>query len=396
MINAIIPIPNRYPLRYRLGTGFMMGCGIGVSGRAVTVLPLRFYKFFSTYQNAQYQHIFASDCLIDTALLSRDKNIFNGQESNNCGTLVPISVKRTTLDSSATFLFPRCINFLLRRYKVGVPLDEVDVVNTPISCELSPFCVGVTGISEFNFRYLRGYMMEHNWCGFTENDRLLMSATTPELPHKIGQYADEIAYTKLHGNALASYILDLCSYEKSNIATLNAYLSMYNYNFVYDPITLLCVSTPSYLYGHQLRCYLGDELQLRMNSKLSHVNIDAPIPFITERSVDLVDPYSWNAELIEMIMDIGADDFVVNIDAETSNILTDSMIPAYGNSAYIPLANCASATFGEAKKIEIAKNWMDEVYITLWDRNMNPKTFYINLAWYHLVTPSLINTSLVE
>ncbi len=47
MINAIIPIPARYPVGYMLGGGFRVdGKRLGVSGRTIKVLPLYFYKFW--------------------------------------------------------------------------------------------------------------------------------------------------------------------------------------------------------------------------------------------------------------------------------------------------------------------------------------------------------------
>ena len=80
MINAIIPIPARYPVGYMLGGGFRVdGKRLGVSGRTIKVLPLYFYKFFSTYGNASYQHIFASDTAIDPLTLGKAKKQCNAQ-----------------------------------------------------------------------------------------------------------------------------------------------------------------------------------------------------------------------------------------------------------------------------------------------------------------------------
>jgi len=403
MIQAIIPIPQRYPIGYTLGSGFRISGRMGISGRTIKVLPLYFYKIFSTHGNASYQHIFASDSIINPITLESSRNNFNLQKDYYGGVLVPISVKRFDATRPNTFLFPRCINFLLQNYRQNIPIDEVDVLNDGAYSELSPGCPGVVGISEFNFYYLKNFMETHQWCGMNSPQRLLMSAISPEAPYRISNYVQEIENCHLHGDALAQYISDLCTYETGTALNMREFLEMEKYDFPMDPITQLCACTPSYLYGHQLRPFLGNEMNLSGYSRIGYNPVDneltrSPLNFMFEQA----DPYAWSDEVMEDLINMADEDFRLTITPNGPVMESFSTLSNQSPSIITHLYDSLMYSFPQYKQIEIVKNWADEVFMTVWSGSNNtwsppgPHTFYLNLAWYHLTSPSLINMNLVR
>ena len=398
MINAIIPIPLRYPKGYTLGTGFRVnGMNLGISGRAIRVLPLYFYKFFSTYGTACYQHIFASDTIIDPVTLNKAKHGFTQQTDAYGGVFVPISVKRFDVDGNNTFLFCRSIDFLLTHYKEDVPLDEVDVLYSGNYSELSPGCPGVAGISEFNFYYLKNFMLNNKWLGLTNENRLLMSAMTPELPYKISNYIMEIEGAHLYGDALAEYISDLCTYETGTAFSMRDFLETEKYNYPLDPITKLCVCTPSFLYGSQLRPFLGNEFTLSGFSRLGYNPIENQLTQSPlNLKFELADPYTWSDEIMEDLINMSDEDFQLIITNEGPVMKSFSVI---GNPAPSIIEHLYQAVLYNLRKyirVEIVKNWAEEVFMTCWNVDNTFHTYYLNLAWYHLLSPSLVNMKLVR
>ena len=398
MINAIIPIPARYPVGYMLGGGFRVdGKRLGVSGRTIKVLPLYFYKFFSTYGNASYQHIFASDTAIDPVTLGKAKNQFNSQNDYYGGLFVPISVKRLDEFGCATFLFCRCINFLIQCYRQGVPLDEVDALNCGHYSELSPGCDGVAGISEFNFYYMQNFMNNNSWVGFNNADRLIMSAMTPELPATISDYVYEIEITHLYGDALVQYISDLSDYESGKAFDLRDFLENRKFNYPIDPITRLCICTPSYLYGHQLRSFLGNEMNLSGFSRIGYNPMDNDFTrSAINLKFELADPYTWSDEIMESLVNMADEDFRFVLTNSGPVMEGFSIIGSRAPSIIDSLYRAIRNNLQKYSKIEVVKNWSDEVFMTVWDSNGSFHTYYINLAWYHLMSPSLVNMNLVR
>ena len=397
MIHAIIPIPLRYPMGYTLGVGFRdHGIGLGISGRTVKVLPLYFYKFFSTHGSESYQHIFASDTIIDPITLNKAKNGFNLQPDYYGGVFVPISVKRFDVYGNTTFLFARSINFLLKNYRRNIPLDEVDVLTNGNYSELSPECCGVAGISEFNFTYLSNFMKNNKWFGMTEANRLLMSSMTPELPERISNYVLEIESCQLYGEALANYISDLCTYEQGTAFSMKEFLEGNRYSFPLDPITKLCACTPSYLYGAQLRPFLGNALNLSGYSRIGYNPIDNNlIQSPLNLKFETADPYTWSEEIMEDLINMSDEDFRLTITPECPIMESFSVIGNPAPSIVEHLYQAVLYNLRKYSKIEIVKNWAEEVFMTCWGYDGSCYTYYLNLAWYHLITPSLVNINLV-
>lgn len=395
MITAIIPIPMRYPHGHLLGSGFLVNEKIGISGRAVRALPLYFYKFFSSYGNSCYQHIFATDTILDTARLSTCKNIFNSQISDTGGTLVPISVKRLDTGGTNTFLFTKCINFLLRNYHCGVPLDEVDVLGLTANSELAPLCCGVSGISEFNFWHMKDFMERHNWCGLDAHSRRLMSVLTPETPAHTSNYVSEIVEGQWHEDAMAEYITDMCTYEMGIAMSMKDFLEAEKYTYPIDPITAACINTPSYLYGATLRPYLGDPNTMRGYSMLASQPLDnAFTRAALNLSFENADPYTWSDEFMEDLVNMGDDEFTLTVTSAGPVMQGYDVVTSRAPSITEHLYKSLLCSFSKYDRVELIKTWAEEVFLTFW-KGSTSHTFYINLAWYHLITPSLINMNLV-
>ena len=401
MIEAIIPIPNRHHDGDLIGIGFDNNVAC-VSGRAIQALPLCFYKFYSRYGNSLLQHIFASDSIITPTTLNRSRNIFTGVDEGTGGTLVPISVKRVECGHATTFLFPRCIDFLLRSYKRGVPLREADVLTLGNYSELAPKCTGVVGVSEFNFKHLGNFMMMNNWCGLSNRNRLIMSTMTPELPETISTYADEIISLRLFEGELAQYISDLGVYESGNAFSIKEYLESKKYEYAIDPLTAQCIATPSYIFGKQLQFYLGDEIMLRNYHSIStYHEPDNKVP-LGEIFMDVNprfqtdDPYTWSNAFMEELINIADDGFNILIDSSGAVRDTLEIVPGSWGATSYPLAKCVYSVFKQFRSILIHKTWTEEVCIKFVDYSGFTNTYYINLAWYHLISPSLINTNLVR
>lgn len=399
MITSITPIPNRYPKNLLL-----------ISGRnspnyrvVATTARLFFYKVTSIHGQCGYEHVFASDCHLDPIGLRESKMWSDGPtDHSHGGTLVPISLTRTDRSGRQTFLFPHCISFLFNSFIPGVPLDEADILsNRPRYYRLSPNCDGVVGISEFNFARLNHPMRNQGWLGMSINDRQFMSLLTPELPEKISSYVEEILYLRLMGDNLAKYITDVAQYENQQMYTLKDYLEQFRYSYPLDPITLECLSTPSYLYGYQLRSYLSDPLTLQNNETLGYHPCEYHYQSLMryQYGVDSEYPVKLLLEeygLIEAIINAPSPTYWVDINEASYVVNAPTFGVALAPSVYEPLVKEIRRLF-KCPRVCISRAFNEEVFIYPFMDNAHCDTvYYINLAWYHLISPSLINSTLVN
>ena len=192
-------------------------------------------------------------------------------------------------------------------------------------------------------------------------------------------------------------------YENGEPIDPKEFFSEHNYHdSLIDPLTLKCLRSPTYILSSNLKPYISNQLDMRRYGTLGmHPQNDAftsnIVPFSFEGPMDTYSKY----ELVENIMSLPEDWFSMRITWD--NYIFDQF-SMFGNNIFTSaeiIHNSARQLFlnkwvhGEYAydDIVISKNWYDEVFISCKNK-MGVTTYYINLAWFHLLSPSLINHTL--
>lgn len=421
MINAIIQIPNRLPYGTILSGGEVSEKTIGgrpvklLSGRSVRVVPLIFYKFFSQWGQSFYEHIFATDEPFDPITLSRfvDASTGNYSKSNMGAMLVPISMKMINQHNVETFLFAKSINYLISCYQIGTPLASIvpfDLNRTydpTKALEVPDAASGLISGGVMSYGEYRKYIFEDVLYSTYGTNRLppdiefALDHMTSERPATINECMEEINYNYTSVDAIWNYIDQLYTYETGEPLDPAEFFSEHNYHeSIIDPLTLKCLRTPTYLLLSCLKPYMTFTEMRKYGTYGMYPQNDA----FTQNVISFnfggnFGVYTKNG-LIESIMSIPCDWFTIRM-------TWDDYIPEYysifGYNVSLPierLHDTARQIFLNKwvdkeyayDDIVISKNWYDEIFISCKNK-MGITTYYINLAWYHLISPSLINMS---
>ena len=416
MIDCIMQIPNR------VTDGTLLSCAhslssydqastkhLYISGRSIRVVPLTFYKVFSRWGSNRYEHTFVTDEPFDTIYLSSYQNgvtkeIERGHVSS---VLYPISVKKITPYHVTTHLFSKSIDVLLQHYRIGQPLAGIQpLIAPPVNgVRLSPECPdGVSSFSEYQkFIFDDVFISVKGNYELSPQQQLVISSLTPERPQFVNSCVDEIVYNGLNGSALFQYIDDMFVYESGEHLNPAEWLCEYIYDeWPLDPITLLCVLSPPHIILSNLLPHMGDLLTRISYNRLGFTHqpdplLDGAIP-IRFNNLDGLKLY----DLVEGLLSIPDTDFQIEMTWDNYIPHFTSMFGYQTKLANENIHQTCRLLFLDkwhgggvgAMKIVLSKNWLDEVAI--WCELEDGKTLvmYLNLAWFHLTSPSLINRSL--
>ena len=429
MIDCICPIPNRLPLGTVLHGSTVIGQNnttrLTVSGRSIRIVPLTFYKVFSHWGKYRYEHVFATDEPFDIIhLLSYWDATCNDHFTDKMGSLlIPISVSKYGDSFARTFLFSKSINYLFHIYKTTVPLSLCPSLTTllsdryfvsDVSLEVPTFgqnlivSGGVNSYGDFQkFMFSDVLYSRMGSLGLTPYQMMLLTTMTPELPERINTCLDEIASNYCSKEQIYNFIDDMTAYERGTHLEHGELFEDYIYDeFPPDPITTECLRSPTYILLNTLRPHLGDKLTMLSYAKLGYsVQHDAFTQAIQtisfSDSVQVVNRY----DLIESIINIPITDYRIDMTWDSCDIVEypyfntkQTILPGKYYLEHIHqlcrqlfLNKWASNVWYD--KVTISKNWLDELFICCQVDN-KILTYYVNLAWFHLISPSLVNSTM--
>ncbi len=420
MITGVLQIPNRIPVGSVLFGGTPIEKRFNdtvvkvLSGRSIRVVPLFFYKFFSQWGKSFYEHIFATDEPFDTVTLTRfvDSSTGDYSKSRIGSVLVPISMKRISNTGVQNFLFAKSINFLICNYQIGLPLAEIpfDGVSNFDSSKCIEIPVeGLFSKGVASYGAYRKFLFEdviystYGSKGLPPDVEFALDHMTTEEPAMIASCMDELLYQYTSSDAVWNYIDELYKYETGEPLDPKEFFSDHNYHeSVIDPLTLQCLRTPTYLLLSNIRTYISSQQMMYACGNLGAnpqndeftSNI---VPFSFESKID---HYS-KLQLIEELVRIPSDWCTVQMDWDKYIQSTMSRYNSGCSESFESLHNTCRQLFLNKwvnhdyayDNIVLSKNWYDEIFISCKNK-MGITTYYINLAWYHLTSPSLINQSL--
>lgn len=429
MINAIIQIPQRLPIGTVISGGELMDMYDSnrirtkvLSGRSIRVVPLIFYKFFSQWGPSRYEHIFATDEPFDTIGMSQFVAGDTGQYSKNPvgSILFPISMKRIGPNSTETFLFAKSINHLLSNYQIGLPLSDIPFtglesidLNKTIEVPyrgtnlISKGVVSYGGCKKHIFEDV--LYSSYGSTNIKPEIDLAMEAMTLERPATIASCLCEIISNYPSKEAVWSYIDELYKYETGEHIDPTEFFEEHSYTVdlkhpftMLDPITAKCIFSPTFILTNNLKHYLADHFTTRCYGSMGyHPENDSFTNNIVPFDIGGDHGTYTKLDMIESLMSIPDDGFSIHM-------TWDQYVPDYysyfGNPSNIPTEKiheaCKQVFLNKwvggdfaYDDIVVSKNWYDEVFISCKNK-MGLTTYYINLAWFHLMSPSLINKCL--
>ena len=422
MINAIIQIPNRYQLGSILSGGKVAEKFISnqpvklLSGRFIRIVPLTFYKFFSQWGQSFYEHIFATDEPFDPIALSQFMDSTTGLCSTNKigSVLVPISMKKIGPNSVESFLFSKSINFLINYYQIGKPIAEIQFTDINIdphrSIEVPDSLTGIHSGGVISYGDYRKIIFEDVLYSTYGTNKLppdiefALSHMTSERPATIENCLEELTYNYSSIDAVWSYIDELYQYETGEPIDPKEFFSEYNYReSVIDPLTLKCLRSPSYILLSSLRPYMNAQSMRRYGTIGFYPQVDEFTSNIVPLNFSDFHGSQLRYDMVESLMSIPEDGFTMHIN-------WDSYVPdfysMFGHNILYPAVESLHESVRQLflnkwvntdqvfNNVVVSKNWYDEVFISC-KNDHEMITYYINLAWFHLISPSLINMSSV-
>ena len=421
MIHAIVQIPNRLKTGTILYGGNLESITLengtrinAISGRSIRIVPLIFYKFFSSWGEDQYEHIFVTDEPISTRTMSRYVDDRTGESSNSPmgAVLYPISVKRIRRYSVETYLFARSIDFLLSNYQIGTPLTTIPFCGYPSidsnrSIEVPShnlYSQGVLSYGSYKTHILQNLIKKYNMTQ-EEIDRISFAyeVLTTEMPSTIQESISEILYYSPYIENVWSVLSEVYLYENGEYPDLLEYLSQYSYTKDgIDPITVECLRSPTYILTKNLLPYLDRSTQVYAYANMATMTDDPIMNTIVPLQLNK-DSYGMNS-LIETLL-------LIPDDSYTIEVTWDRVIPHYqsvfGHSFQSSMDHSiqyiarqqflnkqgSSSINALCDSVVISKNWYDELVFSC-KYGKQVTNYYFNLAWFHLMSPSLVNRCL--
>ena len=440
MILAILPVPFRVhqPGSRLLGAKRESYWGQGLNayevryGRDITVPPLAFYKMYSIWNHYLIEHTFVSDQTLTPSMLTIHRDIYTGGVMNTPPVLVPISVtygKPGTV--TETYLFTKNIDYLLTNYRVGYPLSSSESVILPGAhpiiepgpdrIVLTPY-YGVCGAIEYIDILLQSVLQlkmdqDYNRWSPPVLEYGLRHQLTSERPEVISNTMMDIIHYESYPDALFDFIdntVGLSMHEDPRTI-----LTEFLYRGPYDPVTTVCLDTPSYFTLDRLFPHIDYDniegyyrmacseikatesydclcLMEHINGIFQELELEALLEFFygssyTDLTIEInggsmepprVIPYD-RFGLYQYKSDHG-----VIHDTTTYQVLTDHLRRLFMDRRWTTPYD----------QIVVSKTWLGELFITgISHRDVTYCTkYYLNLNLYHLISPSLINVERLE
>lgn len=430
MIKAILPVPNRV---YTPGSIYVgeqnetvwdsiagNECTIRY-GRNIRVPPLAFYLVYTVWNGYLISHTFMTDETLDPRSLEMHRNMYTGGVERTPPVLVPISVTYGKPGCvTETYLFTRSIDFLLSNYRLGYPLRSCCSITLPTARPIYPdtpdripvgLYRGLAGIVEYLDLMLKivgntDIGQDFNrWCP-PKVPYELIPKVTPERPDTIVNLLRDMVYYEKNQDGLFDMIDSLIGLNaKEDPRSL---LEEFLFRGQYDPVTMLCLNTPSYLTIDALLPYLEDP-----NLACGYYDMACSDVYLSEhfRCSNLFDYMAGFEEqyitsLMEFFYHVPYTDVTIYINRyqEQPTLTTYDRFGVFQTNDMIfsELFHYLTNTFLNWKiapvrfdEITLSKTWLGEVMIHA-QRGSYQERYYVNLNLYHLISPSLVNRERLE
>lgn len=438
MIIAIFPIPNRVHAgaviygskldTYRIppigaavnlqrGRNFIVPPSSDITNITGTD-PITFFKVVSVWDNVLYEHVFMSWCNLHPYYLTNQGHPVE---------LIPISVKRCGLDGIGSYLFVETIDNFLHDpiYKEfynragGGKMDRVSSLPTYlVDCLQSMLDLLPTH---------RTATMLTDALGQQLSRRL-----TPVVPTQAEELYREITTYCGNPDELYGFLDAGQHYETGEHFSTAALSAQYEYGWTtptqtpngivqmpnLDPITVLCLNTPTSITSTRLLPFIGDFKSIMRYLELA----DAASKTCPEHYVSILNSEcsvntsesSGLDELIEAFGSMPASDVVVYMkNEELGQTMKDwvrieetHMFAPYVNDLGIQLDAVKMAAVRIAQElstsdiawdtITITKTWLDEIFMTTEIGSREQYGSNVTLPLYNLSSESLVNRQLID
>lgn len=430
MIIAVVPLPQRHnpgeiiynkkldcyydpnaqrTINVACGRNFMVPPAFSHSLQNAP--PIHLFKVVSTWDNVLYEHIFLSYHKLHPFYLTNDGYPVE---------LFPISVKRYGESGTGTYLFIEPINSIFQdpNYKNWCLARGHDVLDEVVS--LPTFLERCLSMATD--------MLPTPWSNKLARTALgdrMSKYLTPTVPTQATNLYNEIMQYCGNPDGLYSYLDDMGTYSMGNHFSPEQLSLDYEYNWmkkvsdkngvsrVYDvdPITVLCLNTPTSVTSLRLLPFLGTEQMLKghlaLAAETGQYNPGTEVfKLDSEFAVNTTDS-NYLDDLVEALCKLAATDVVIFI-KNTGDILRPivqieqaHMFTAFANCFKSEINDIHVACMGIVREydktrvgwdtITITKNWLDEIYMVLVDKEGRVWKSHMTLTFYHLASSSLIN-----
>lgn len=430
MIKAILPVPNRV---YQPGT-MILGETVedtwdGMSsqdawsyGRNIRVPPLAFYKVYSTWEGYLIAHTFITDETFDPRCLQLHRDIYTGGVYQTPPVLVPISATYGKPGCiTETFLFTQSIDFLLSNYVLGMKLSSSTSVRLPMARPIYPNTPdripvgnyrGLCGIVEYldeMLQIITNTRMDQDFNRWCPNDLAfqIRQKVTPERPAAIVNLLKDMVFYEKNQDGLYYLIDELIGLGSKDDP--RCLIDEFLFRGQYDPVTVACLDTPSYLTLDALIPYLEDRNLACGYFDMACTDVALSEGFqyvcLMDQVSDLDEGIDFD-ELMEFFYHIPYTDVTIRLSdtQQDPEIYTFDRFGVYQNTDIVfgPLIDQLRKIFLNWKtsirkytEVTLSKTWLGEILITA-VRGSLMERYYVNLNMYHLITPSLVNRERLE
>lgn len=441
MIKAILPVPVRLyqPGTILVGAHWESYWTQGMTrnevtyGRDIVVPPLAFYKVYSYWGGYLLEHTFVSDHTLNPTDLMRHRDIYTGGVYSTPPVFVPVSVKYGKPGSvTETYLFTKCIDFLLTNYRHGYPISSSQSVILPGAHPVfspSPDRIprnpyrGVCGIIEYIDTLLQIVLrlqmdVDYNRWTPPAIPYEIRDRVTPERPATIVNTLTDLLYYETNQDALFDNVDELIGLEAHQDP--RTFLTEFLYRGPYDPITAICLNTPSFITLDQLIPYIGDTDELCRYFQMACIDAKQSETFDCLCMIDHVNGLFDDLEL-EFILEFFYACSYTDVTIHLKSTVSDPIFVSYdrfGFYQYSPeeenrydrinynaLSDLMKKLFMDPRKVTpydelvLSKNWLGELIINgIQNRPEGPvcTKYYLNLNLYHLISPCLVNRERLE
>lgn len=430
MIKAILPVPNRV---YQPGTTILgetvedtwdgMGSQDAWSyGRNIHVPPLAFYKVYSTWEGYLIAHTFITDETFDPRCLQLHRDIYTGGVYQTPPVLVPISATYGKPGCiTETFLFTQSIDFLLSNYVLGMKLSSSTSVRLPMARPIYPNTPdripvgnyrGLCGIVEYldeMLQIITNTRMDQDFNRWCPNALAfqIRQKVTPERPAAIVNLLKDMVFYEKNQDGLYYLVDELIGLGSKDDP--RCLIDEFLFRGQYDPVTVACLDTPSYLTLDALIPYLEDRNLACGYFDMACTDVALSEGFqyvcLMDQVSDLDEGIDFD-ELMEFFYHIPYTDVTIRLSdtQQDPEIYTFDRFGVYQNTDIVfgPLIDQLRKIFLNWKtsirkytEVTLSKTWLGEILITA-VRGSLMERYYVNLNMYHLITPSLVNRERLE
>jgi hypothetical protein len=164
--------------------------------------------------------------------------------------------------------------------------------------------------------------------------------------------------------------------------------------------------SPSYILGRQLMDYATSAYEMEKYLNMGYNPQDDEFTRSTceDGAVQHVDRLAMFDDLIELVGQLPDTHFQIKLTWDDVYPVITTVF-GYERNVMSPVAKTYESLYSLIRQkflnkhvdpyayddVIISKSWADEIFISCKSHNKPPVNYYVNMAWYHLTSPSLIN-----